>query len=137
MMIGRRLTTTILALAGLAGGAGMSSAAAYSAEQLALAEKIGTAVAQSRICNGTVPTSAVVRALAGSGLTEKDVLDDTAIRRRMQRQASAVLAASDQQIKGGEPRTAVVRSACAGFRASFGPNGFLVPDNSGGRPGSR
>jgi hypothetical protein len=137
MTTGRWLTATILALAGLSGGVGLSPAAAYTEGQLALAEKIGTAVAQSRICNGTVPTTAVVRALAGSGLTERDVLDDTPIRQRMQRQAATVTAASNRKIDKGEPRAAVVRSACAGFRASFGPNGFLVPDESDLRPGSR
>jgi hypothetical protein len=137
MMTGRWLTATILALAGIAGGVDPSFAATYSEEQLALADKIGTAVALSRICNGTVPTTAVVRALAGSGLSETDVLDDTPIRRRMQRQAAVVIAANNRKIKDGEPRTAVVRSACAGFHASFGPNGFLLPEDSDGRPGSR
>ena len=29
--------------------------------------------------------------------------------------------------QSGEPPAAVVKAACDGFRASFGPNGVLVP----------
>ena len=121
----RRLTAMVLAIGCLAGGA--SSAAAYTDEQMELAGKLGAAVAFSRICSGTVPTTAVVKVLEASGLTEQDVLGETPIRERMQEQASAVMLANNQQKESGETQEEIVQAACDNFRANFGPNGLLLP----------
>jgi hypothetical protein len=118
------ITAAVLA-ASLTGSCAVASGA-YSDEQIELAGKIGAAVALSRICNGTVPTSAVVKALQASGLTESDVLQDTPIRARMQSQASAVLSASNRKKDEGLPQAEIVKAACDDFRASFGPDGVLT-----------
>jgi hypothetical protein len=115
-------------LGGLAAGAGVSLAEGYSDAQMALAGRIGAAVALSRICNGTVPTSAVIATLQANGLTENDVLGDTPLRRRMQSGATAVVAASRAEQDGGRPQAEIVKSACEGFRASFGPHGLVLPE---------
>jgi hypothetical protein len=124
----RPFLTVLLTAAALASGAADTHAATYSDEQLELAGQIGAAVALSRICSGTVPTTAVVKALEASGLTESDVLGDTPIRERMRRQASEVMSTSRLRGEGGRSQAEIVKHACDGFRASFGPNGFLPPE---------
>ena len=69
-----------------------------------MAGKLGAAVALSRICSGTVPTTAVVKVLEASGLSQQDVLGETPIRERMQNQASAVMIATELQKESGELR---------------------------------
>lgn len=126
MSIRAKYIATPVAACCLAGSCAVA-AGTYSDEQIELAGKIGAAVALSRICNGTVPTTAVVKALEASGLTERDVLDDTPIRARMQRQASAVLSDSNRKKDEGLPQAEIVKAACDGLRASFGPDGVLTP----------
>jgi hypothetical protein len=123
-----RLRRPQVAALGLIGCVAASQAAGtYTDAQLELAGRIGTAVALSRICNGTVPTTAVVKALAAGGLTEGDVLGDTPVRARMQRDAAAVIEASRTKATGGTAPTEIVRAACDSYRASFGPDGVLTP----------
>jgi hypothetical protein len=114
-------------LCALAAGTNASLAEGYSDAQIALAGKIGAAVALSRICNGTVPTSAVIATLAASGLTEDDVLADTPIRQHMRSEAVAVMQASKADQDSGKPRAEIVKAACDSFRSSFGPDGLLAP----------
>jgi len=116
----------LVATAWLAGIAG-SYAGNYTEEQLELAGKLGAAVALSRICSGTVPTTAVVKVLEASGLSQQDVLGETPIRERMQNQASAVMIATESQKESGESQEEIVQSACESYRANFGPNGLLLP----------
>lgn len=123
----RQLMVAVLAFGFLAGGAAASRAEAYSAEQMELAGKIGAVVAMSRICTGTVPTTAVVKVLEANGLTESDVLGNTPIRERMQHEASTVMQASKIRRDSGEPQAEVVRSACKAFQTSLGPDGILAP----------
>jgi hypothetical protein len=122
----RRLMAMVLAIGSLAGG-NASSAGAYTDEQMELAGKLGAAVALSRICTGTVPTTAVVKVLEASGLTEQDVLGETPIRERMQEKASAVMLANTMQKESGETQEEIVQAACDSFRTNFGPNGLLLP----------
>ena len=122
-----RLMAMVLAAGCLAGSGAGARAGTYTEEQMGLAGKLGAAVALSRICNGTVPTTAVVKALEASGLTEQDVLGETPIRERMQNRASAVMLATNSQKESGESQDEIVQSACESFRANFGPNGLLLP----------
>ena len=124
----RNRSTWIAALGAAAWLAGTSSllAGAYSDEQMQLAGKVGAAVALARICTGTVPTTAVVKALEAGGLTQSDVLGDTPIRQQMQSRASAVLSDSNRKRGEGLPQAEIVKSACDGYRASFGPDGVLT-----------
>jgi len=127
-MVARQwLVAIALASACLAGAGTSAHADAYSPQQIELAGKLGAAVALSRICSGTVPTTSVMRALEASGLTEQDVLGETAVRERMQSQASAVMSANNLRKERGEPQAEIVKAACDSFRASFGPNGILLP----------
>jgi 1-aminocyclopropane-1-carboxylate deaminase/D-cysteine desulfhydrase-like pyridoxal-dependent ACC family enzyme len=126
MIDARRLMAMVLAIGCLAGGSA-SSAGTYTEEQMELAGKLGAAVALSRICTGTVPTTAIAKVLEASGLTEQDVLGETPIRERMQKQASAVMLANNLQKESGETQEEIVQSACDSFRANFGPNGLLLP----------
>ena len=116
-----------LALGCLAGSEASSRADSYSQQQIELAGKLGAAVALSRICSGTVPTTSVMRALEASGLTQQDVLGETAVRERMQSQAAAIISANNLRKERGEPQADIVKAACDSFRASFGPNGILLP----------
>jgi hypothetical protein len=127
MVARQRLFAIALALVYLAGSGASSYADAYSPQQIELAGKLGAAVALSRICSGTVPTTSVMRALEASGLTQQDVLGETAVRERMQSQASAVISANNLRKERGEPQADIVKAACDSFRASFGPNGILSP----------
>jgi hypothetical protein len=120
------LTAIFLVIGWLAGSAG-SYAGNYTEEQLEVAGKLGAAVALSRICSGTVPTTAVVKVLEASGLSQQDVLGETQIRERMQNQASAVMIATESQKESGESPDEIVQSACESYRANFGPNGLLLP----------
>jgi ABC-type proline/glycine betaine transport system substrate-binding protein len=122
----KRLLLIVVALGCVAGGGAASSAGTYTDEQMELAGKVGAAVAQSRICSGTVPTTAVAKVLEASGLNEQDVLGETPIRERMQKQASAVMLANNQQKESGEPQDEIVQEACDSFRANFGPDGVLL-----------
>jgi len=122
----RHLTAMLVATAWLVGSVA-SSAGNYTEEQLELAGKLGAAVALSRICSGTVPTTAVVKVLEASGLSQQDVLGETPIRERMQNQASAVMIATESQKESGETQDEIVQSACESYRANFGPNGLLLP----------
>jgi len=117
---------TIAAGAGLFAASLAAAAGTYTDAQLGLADRIGAAVALSRICTGTVPTTAVVSALEAGGLTQDDVLGDTPIRRRMQRGAAAVLAESERKRGAGLPQADIVKAACEAYRASFGPDGALT-----------
>jgi hypothetical protein len=126
MMNRRHLTAMLVATAWLVGSVA-SSAGNYTEEQLELAGKLGAAVALSRICSGTVPTTAVVKVLEASGLSQQDVLGETPIRERMQNQASAVMIATESQKESGETQDEIVQSACESYRANFGPNGLLLP----------
>ena len=82
LMVDRqRFVAIVLALGCLAGSGADSLADSYSPQQIELAGKLGAAVALSRICSGTVPTTSVMRALEASGLTQQDVLGETAVRR--------------------------------------------------------
>src|SRR5215207_6102649 len=126
MMNRRHLTAMLVATAWLVGSVA-SSAGNYTEEQMELAGKLGAAVALSRICTGTVPTTAVVKVLEASGLTEQDVLGETPIRERMQEKASAVMLANTMQKESGETQEEIVQAACESFRANFGPNGLLLP----------
>jgi hypothetical protein len=121
----------VLAAGGLLGSAVCAFAESYSDAQIELAGKIGAAVALSRICTGTVPTTAVIATLEASGLTESDLLEDTPIHERMQREASAVMQAHQADREAGKPQAEIVKSACEGFRASFGPDGLVVPEVAG------
>lgn len=116
----------MLATAGWLVGTASVHAGSYSDAQMELAGRLGAAVALSRICTGTVPTTAVVKALQASGLTQSDVLGDTPINRQMRSRASAVLSDSNRRRDAGLPQAEIVRSACEGYRASFGPNGVLM-----------
>ena len=112
-------------LAALLAGALAVAAATYTDAQLELAARLGAAVALSRICNGTVPTTAVMTALAAGGLTQGDVLGDTPIRERMQSAAAAVVSDSERQRSEGLAQAEIVAAACDAYRATFGPNGVL------------
>jgi hypothetical protein len=127
MVVRQQLVAFVLAFACLLGGGASSHADSYSPQQIELAGKLGAAVALSRICSGTVPTTSVMRALEASGLTQQDVLGQTAVRERMQSQAFAVISANNQRKERGEPQAEIVKAACDSFRASFGPNGILLP----------
>lgn len=126
-MSGRHILVANLIFGCLAGGLHGALASTYTEEQIELAGKIGAAVAHSRICSDTVPTTAVVDVLKANGLTEMDILEDTPIRERMVREASAVMKANMARRNNGEPQIEIVRAACHEFRASFGPGGLLVP----------
>jgi hypothetical protein len=115
-----------LAVAGWLAGTAMSLASSYSNQQLELAGKLGAAVALSRICTGTVPTTAVVKALEASGLTQSDVLGDTPIHQRMRSEAAAILSDRHRKRDEGLPEAEIVKWACEGYRASFGPDGVLT-----------
>ena len=117
----------IVAFGCVAGGSASSRAGTYTDEQMEIAGKLGAAVALSRICSGTVPTTAVVKVLEASGLTEQDVLGETPIRERMQKQAAAVMLANNLQKESGETQEEIVQAACDSFRANFGPDGILLP----------
>jgi hypothetical protein len=121
----RNRSSWITASAGVAVLAGALAAAAgvYTEEQLQLADRLGAAVALSRICTGTVPTTAVVSALEAGGLTQGDVLGDTPIHQRMQGGAAAVLAGSNRKRDGGLSQAEIVKAACEAYRATFGPDG--------------
>src|SRR3954452_387573 len=108
-MRNRSGSMAVLAAAGWLAGTASLLAGTYSDEQIELAGRIGAAVALSRLCTGTVPTTAVVKALEAGGLTESDVLGDTPIRRRMQRRASAVLSDSNRKRGEGLPQAEIVR----------------------------
>jgi hypothetical protein len=125
-MRNRSRSVAALAAATWLGGLGCLFAGTYSDQQMELAGRLGAAVALSRLCTGTVPTTAVVRALAAGGLSQSDVLGDTPIRQRMQKQASAILSDSNRKRDAGLPQAEIVRSACEGYRASFGPDGVLA-----------
>lgn len=112
----------------LFGAAAGSAAQVYSDEQLELARRIGGAVAMSRICNGTVPTTAVIATLEAGGLTEQDILGDTAIRRRIESEAEVVMSARKAAEGRGKPRVEIVEAACRGFRESFGPGWLQLPE---------
>jgi hypothetical protein len=122
-----RIVAVVVAIGCVAGGSASSRAGTYTDEQMELAGKLGAAVALSRICSGTVPTTAVVKVLEASGLTEQDVLGETPIRERMQKQAAAVMLANNLQKESGETQEEIVQAACDSFRANFGPNGLLLP----------
>ena len=117
----------IVAFGCVASGSASSRAGTYTDEQMEIAGKLGAAVALSRICSGTVPTTAVVKVLEASGLTEQDVLGETPIRERMQKQAAAVVLANNLQKESGETQEEIVQAACDSFRLNFGPNGILLP----------
>lgn len=125
MRKGSRSTATFAAAAWL-GGTTCLFAGTYSDAQMELAGRLGAAVALSRICTGTVPTTAVVKALAAGGLSQSDVLGDTPIHQRMQLRASAILSDTNRKRDAGLPQAEIVRSACEGYRATFGPNGVLA-----------
>jgi hypothetical protein len=112
--------------AGWLAGTDSLLAQSYSEAQMELAGRLGAAVALSRICTGTVPTTAVVKALEAGGLTQGDVLGDTPINRQMRSRASAIVSDSNRKRDAGLPQAEIVRSACEGYRASFGPNGVLM-----------
>lgn len=121
------MMAVIVAFGCVAGGSASSRAGTYTDEQMEIAGKLGAAVALSRICSGTVPTTAVVKVLEASGLTEQDVLGETPIRERMQKQAAAVVLANNLQKESGETQEEIVQAACDSFRANFGPDGILLP----------
>jgi len=123
----QRFVAIVLALGCHAGSGADSLADSYSPQQIELAGKLGAAVALSRICSGTVPTTSVMRALEASGLSQQDVLGQTAVRQRMQSQAAAVMSANNLRKERGEPQAEIVKSACDSFRANFGPAGILLP----------
>jgi hypothetical protein len=123
----RQMMAVIVAFGCVAGGSASSRAGTYTDEQMEIAGKLGAAVALSRICSGTVPTTAVVKVLEASGLTEQDVLGETPIRERMQKQAAAVVLANNLQKESGETQEEIVQAACDSFRANFGPDGILLP----------
>src|SRR4051794_5050294 len=118
----QRFVVLALAVASLLGNGAGSHADNYSPQQIELAGRLGAAVALSRICSGTVPTTSVMRALEANGLSQEDVLGQTAVRERMQSQASAIISASNLRKERGEPQAEIVKTACDSFRASFGPN---------------
>jgi hypothetical protein len=115
-----------LATAAWLGGTTCLLAGAYSDQQIELAGRLGAAVALSRVCTGTVPTTAVVKALTAGGISQSDVLGDTPIHQRMQKQAAAILSDINRKRDAGLPQAEIVRSACEGYRASFGPDGVLA-----------
>lgn len=129
-MIDRRQFIAVVVALGWLAGAAVAYADSYSREQIELAGRLGETVALSRICSGTVPTTAVVKALEASGLSEADVLGETVIRDRMQHQASAVMLSVSFRKDHGETQAEIVKSACDSFRASFGPNGLLLPEDA-------
>lgn len=122
----RSILIAIMSAAALFAKAHGAAAGTYTDAQLALAERLGAAVALSRLCTGTVPTTAVVAALQAGGLTQDDVLADTPIRERMQGGAAAVLADDKRKRGAGLPQADIVKAACEAFRASFGPDGVLT-----------
>src|SRR5262245_18915325 len=101
LMRNRAGSMAVLAAAGWLAVTAPSLADTYSDAQMELAGRIGAAVALSRICTGTVPTTAVVKALEAGGLTQGDVLGDTPIHQRMQSRASAVVSDSNRKRDAG------------------------------------